>query len=148
MKLLKFTALTFLASCISLSVNAKNWEDNKTYKLTVLHTNDSHGRFWHNKYGEFGMPARSTAIKKIREEVKAAGGSVLLLSGGDINTGVPESDLLQAEPDILAMNKMAYDAMAMGNHEFDNPLDVLTQQQLWADFPFLSTKEILEKKVS
>jgi len=139
MKLLKLTALTVLASCISLSVHAKNWEDDKTYKLTVLHTNDSHGRFWHNKYGEFGMPARSTMIKKIRKEVKAAGGSVLLLSGGDINTGVPESDLLQAEPDILAMNKMAYDAMAIGNHEFDNPLDVLTQQQLWASFPFLST---------
>lgn len=52
----------------------------------------------------------------------AEGGSVLLLSGGDINTGVPESDLQDAEPDFRGMNLIGYDAMAVGNHEFDNPL--------------------------
>ena len=45
------------------------------------------------------------------------GGSVLLLSGGDINTGVPESDLQDAEPDFRGMNLIGYDAMAVGNHE-------------------------------
>ncbi len=58
----------------------------------------------------------------IRKEVAAEGGSVLLLSGGDINTGVPESDLQDAEPDFRGMNLVGYDAMAIGNHEFDNPL--------------------------
>ncbi|MGB1255894.1 MAG: bifunctional UDP-sugar hydrolase/5'-nucleotidase UshA [Thiolinea sp.] len=119
-------------------VQAKNWEADKTYNLTILHTNDNHGRFWHNKHGEYGMPARMTLIDDIREEVKGEGGSVLLLSGGDINTGVPESDLQDAEPDFMGMKKMAYDAMALGNHEFDNPLKVLFQQRTWAGFPFLS----------
>ncbi len=68
----------------------------------------------------------------------AEGGSVLLLSGGDINTGVPESDLQDAEPDFRGMNLIGYDAMAVGNHEFDNPLSVLRQQEKWAKFPFLS----------
>jgi 5'-nucleotidase/UDP-sugar diphosphatase len=36
------------------------------------------------------------------------------------------------------MNMLRYDAMALGNHEFDNPLSVLRQQQQWAGFPFLS----------
>ena len=126
------------ACCISTSAAAKNWQEDKTYTFTILHTNDNHGRFWHNKHGEYGMPARYTAISKIREEVIAAGGSVLLLSGGDINTGVPESDLQSAEPDFVGMKKMAYDAMALGNHEFDNSLDVLAKQQVWAGFPFLS----------
>lgn len=57
---------------------------------------------------------------------------------GDINTGVPESDLQDAEPDFRGMNLVGYDAMAIGNHEFDNPLNVLRQQQKWADFPLLS----------
>lgn len=74
----------------------------------------------------------------IRKEVAAEGGSVLLLSGGDINTGVPESDLQDAEPDFRGMNLVGYDAMAIGNHEFDNPLTVLRQQEKWAKFPLLS----------
>ncbi|MEZ9488691.1 bifunctional UDP-sugar hydrolase/5'-nucleotidase UshA [Vibrio breoganii] len=113
-------------------------ETNGVQKLTILHTNDHHGRFWPNKYGELGMAARKTLIDQIREEVESEGGAVLLLSGGDINTGVPESDLLDAEPDFKGMTLLGYDAMALGNHEFDNPLSVLEKQQEWAEFPMLS----------
>lgn len=128
--------LATLAGCASQP--AQEWENDKTYKLTVLHTNDHHGRFWQNKYGEYGMAARKTLIDELREEIRAEGGSVLLLSGGDINTGVPESDLQDAEPDFKGMNKIGYDAMALGNHEFDNSLDVLAKQIDWANFPMLS----------
>ncbi|OMH32174.1 bifunctional UDP-sugar hydrolase/5'-nucleotidase [Motiliproteus sp. MSK22-1] len=115
-----------------------------TYRLTIVHTNDNHGRFWHNKHGEYGMPARKTLIDRIRAEVKSQGGQILVLSGGDINTGVPESDLQDAEPDFKGMSKIGYDAMALGNHEFDNPLSVLRKQQQWANFPMLSAN-IYEK---
>ncbi|MEZ9200587.1 bifunctional UDP-sugar hydrolase/5'-nucleotidase UshA [Shewanella sp. 10N.286.54.B9] len=107
-------------------------------KFTVLHTNDNHGRFWENKYGEYGMAARKTLIDQIRAEVEAAGGETLLLSGGDINTGVPESDLQDARPDFVGMNLIGYDAMAVGNHEFDNPLSVVDMQRALADFPMLA----------
>ena len=113
-------------------------EQDKTYKITILHTNDHHGHFWRNDYGEYGLAAQKTLVDGIRKEVAAEGGSVLLLSGGDINTGVPESDLQDAEPDFRGMNLIGYDAMAVGNHEFDNPLSVLRQQEKWAKFPFLS----------
>ncbi|WP_372872087.1 bifunctional UDP-sugar hydrolase/5'-nucleotidase UshA [Shewanella sp.] len=106
--------------------------------FTVLHTNDNHGRFWESKDGEYGMAARKTLIDQIRNEVENNGGEVLLLSGGDINTGVPESDLQDAVPDFIGMSKIGYDAMAVGNHEFDNPLNVLDMQRQLADFPFLS----------
>ncbi len=62
----------------------------------------------------------------------------MLLSGGDINTGVPESDMQDAIPDFKGMNLLGYDAMAVGNHEFDNPRDILAMQQSLAEFPFLS----------
>ncbi|MDN6449497.1 MAG: bifunctional UDP-sugar hydrolase/5'-nucleotidase UshA, partial [Enterobacterales bacterium] len=97
-----------------------------------------HGHFWQNANGEYGLAAQKTLVDQIRHEVAAQGGSVLLLSGGDINTGVPESDLQDAEPDFRGMNLVGYDAMAIGNHEFDNPLSVLRQQEKWATFPLLS----------
>ncbi|WP_312775026.1 bifunctional UDP-sugar hydrolase/5'-nucleotidase UshA [Atlantibacter hermannii] len=120
------------------SMPAQAYEQDKTYKITILHTNDHHGHFWRNEYGEYGLAAQKTLVDSIRQQVAEQGGSVLVLSGGDINTGVPESDLQDAEPDFRGMNLIGYDAMAVGNHELDNPLTVLRQQEQWAKFPFLS----------
>ena len=110
----------------------------KTLQFTIIHTNDNHGKFWRNRNGEMGMAARKTLIDRIRAEVEAEGGKSLVLSAGDINTGVPESDIQEAEPDFIGMNLIGYDAMTVGNHEFDNSLPVLLKQEKWADFPFLS----------
>lgn len=131
-------ALAMLAALSLASTGVQAWEKDKTYKITILHTNDHHGHFWRSEYGEYGLAAQKTLVDGIRKEVAAEGGSVLLLSGGDINTGVPESDLQDAEPDFRGMNLVGYDAMAVGNHEFDNPMSVLRQQEKWAKFPFLS----------
>ncbi|MFB4573833.1 bifunctional UDP-sugar hydrolase/5'-nucleotidase UshA [Enterobacter hormaechei subsp. hoffmannii] len=139
MKLIKRgVALALIAAWGLTSLPAQAYEKDKTYKITILHTNDHHGHFWRSEYGEYGLAAQKTLVDGIRKEVSAQGGSVLLLSGGDINTGVPESDLQDAEPDFRGMNLIGYDAMAVGNHEFDNPLSVLRQQEKWSKFPFLS----------
>jgi len=115
------------------------------YKLTIVHTNDHHGHF--NKFGQDvgGLAAQSTLINVVRAEVtgtKDARGYVMVLSAGDINTGIPESDLLDAEPDVQLMNLIGYDAMELGNHEFDKPRNVLTQQQKWAKFPFICANAV------
>ena len=139
MKFLKRgVALALLAAFTLAGQPAQAYEKDKTYKITILHTNDHHGHFWRSEYGEYGLAAQKTLVDGIRKEVAEEGGSVLLLSGGDINTGVPESDLQDAEPDFRGMNLIGYDAMAVGNHEFDNPLSVLRQQEKWSKFPFLS----------
>ncbi len=146
------TMTSFAAVSFQATAQGELWEKDKSYKLTILHTNDNHGRFWSNRHGEYGMAARKTLVDSIRAEVSAAGGQLLLLSGGDINTGVPESDLQDAEPDFKGMAQIGYDAMAIGNHEFDNELSVIRKQESWVDFPFLaaniydeSTKERLFK---
>ncbi len=97
---------------VYVSIKLKIGTKTETYKLTVLHTNDNHGRFWQNKYG---MSARKTLVDQLRAEIEAENGSVLLLSGGDINTGVPKSDLQRYEPLISKLwntewftNAMAY----------------------------------------
>jgi 5'-nucleotidase/UDP-sugar diphosphatase len=129
-------ATVVLAGCSSLSPTGP--QADRSYAITVLHTNDHHGRFWKNRDGEYGMAARKTLIDAIRQEVAAAGGYSLLLDGGDVNTGVPESDLQDAVPDFKGMNLLGYDAMAVGNHEFDKPPAVLQMQRNLAAFPMLS----------
>ncbi|TMO82938.1 bifunctional UDP-sugar hydrolase/5'-nucleotidase [Pseudoalteromonas spongiae] len=136
-------SFTFLA--LSMLFMNNSYATNNEQKLTILHTNDHHGRFWRNEQGEYGMAARKTLIDRLRAEAKAKNHQVLLLSGGDINTGVPESDLQYAEPDFKGMSLIGYDAMAIGNHEFDNSLDVLDKQIAWANFPLLSAN-IFNKK--
>ncbi|MDH5581527.1 MAG: metallophosphoesterase, partial [Bdellovibrionales bacterium] len=107
--------------------------------LTILHTNDSHGNYYGNpnkilNRTEYGFVERYKLIQKIRSVSK----HTLLLSGGDINTGTPESDQFEAEPDFKAMEIMGYDAMVLGNHEFDNPPAILSKQKSWVNFPFLA----------
>lgn len=134
--LLTVLAAVLLLGCSGMPSGGP--DKDKTYRLTILHTNDHHGRFWKNGDGEYGMAARKTLIDQIRAEVGQAGGQSLLLDGGDVNTGVPESDLQDAVPDFRGMNLLGYDAMAVGNHEFDKPLNILRMQRDLARFPMLS----------
>lgn len=134
--------------CLSVALTAvlagcaltppQSGEKDKTWRITILHTNDHHGRFWQNNDGEYGMAARKTAVDAIRHEVAAQGGYSLLLDGGDVNTGVPESDMQDAVPDFKGMNLLGYAAMAVGNHEFDKPPAVLKMQRELAQFALLS----------
>jgi 5'-nucleotidase/UDP-sugar diphosphatase len=132
------TALATLALLGCAATAPAGPEKDKIYNITILHTNDHHGRFWKNSDGEYGMAARKTVIDQIRSEVAKAGGYSLLLDGGDVNTGVPESDLQDAVPDFKGMNMLGYDAMAVGNHEFDKPTSVLKMQRALVQFPMLA----------
>ena len=136
--ILSLFSVNSFAAVATKQSTAPAWEKDKSYSFTILHTNDHHGRFWQNDIGEYGLAAQKTVVDQIRKEVAEKGGKLLLLSGGDINTGVPESDVLQAKPDFIGMNEVGYDAMAVGNHEFDHPLAIIREQQKWAHFPFLS----------
>lgn len=125
---------SLLAGCAGI----QGPQPDRTYRITILHTNDHHGRFWKNGEGEYGMAARKTLVDRIRADVAAQGGYTLLLDGGDVNTGVPESDLQDAVPDFKGMNLLGYDAMAVGNHEFDKSPAVLEMQRGLVKFPMLS----------
>ena len=85
MKLLqRGVALALLTTFTLPSETALAYEQDKTYKITVLHTNDHHGHLWRNEYGEYGLAAQKTLVDGIRKEVAAEEGGVPLVSGGDI----------------------------------------------------------------
>ena len=129
---------TLLTLALTSSTAAMAYQSDKTYHFTVLHTNDIHGHFWNNDKGEYGLAPQKTVIDQIRKDVAAQGGEIIVLNAGDINTGVPESDMQNARPDIEGLNAIGYDAMTLGNHEFDVPLQILDMQEKWAKFPLLS----------
>ncbi len=108
-------------------------DPNVEYELVVLHTNDHHGSI-EAKNNVGGLAARSTYIN----EVRSAHPDVLLIDAGDINTGSAVSNMFKAEPDIEAYNLMGYQAVTLGNHEFDSDLATLEKQMALADFPFLA----------
>ena len=66
MKLLqRGVALALLTTFTLASETALAYEQDKTYKITVLHTNDHHGHFWRNEYGEYGLAAQKTLVKAV-----------------------------------------------------------------------------------
>ncbi|MGR3322573.1 MAG: bifunctional metallophosphatase/5'-nucleotidase [Pseudooceanicola sp.] len=117
------------------------------YSLTILHTNDFHARFEpiskydsgcsaeDNTAGEcFGGSARLvTAI----EEAKARTNNYLLVDGGDQFQGTLFYTYYKGKLAAEMMNKMGYDAMTVGNHEFDDGPEVLRGFMDAVDFPVL-----------
>lgn len=51
-------ALALIAAWGLTSLPAQAYEKDKTYKITILHTNDHHGHFWRSEYGEYGTAAQ------------------------------------------------------------------------------------------
>lgn len=125
----------------------------KPKKLVILHTNDVHSRMEAfgddgGKYaGQGGVAARAALIAQIRREEE----NVLLLDAGDIFQGTPYFNLYKGEPEIKAMSMMNYDAVTMGNHDFDAGVEGFANQLVHASFPVLTanydfTKTALEGK--
>ncbi|MEP7291753.1 MAG: metallophosphoesterase, partial [Chloroflexota bacterium] len=86
------------------------------FDLTILHTNDTHAHHEPNANGDGGAAREATVVDQIRGE----GGNVLLLDGGDRFTGTLFYQQHHGQDSVLIMNAIGYDAMTLGNHEFDN----------------------------
>jgi 2',3'-cyclic-nucleotide 2'-phosphodiesterase (5'-nucleotidase family) len=118
--------------------------------LTILHTSDLHGRVHPHDaladrdLGE-GLARVAAAVKSIRSE----GSPVLLLDSGDTIQGAPEQVLAfegragdGTDPIVRAMNLVGYDAMAIGNHEFDFGKARLERSRTGARFAWLSANTL------
>lgn len=116
------------------------------HSLVVLHTNDHHGHplpfFDYPSPDQGGLPARATLVNDIRKEFS----NVLVLDAGDLNTGRPESNFFKAQPDIMGYNYIKYDALAIGNHEFDPSMDDMQAQITASEFPWLCANATMNGK--
>jgi 5'-nucleotidase len=108
--------------------------------ITILHTNDIHSQIEplpnnHYKYpGLGGFSRRATLIENIRKENP----NTLLLDAGDIFQGTPYFNYFGGELEFKLMSILGYDAVTLGNHDFDNGLNGLLSQMPNAKFNFVS----------
>lgn len=107
-------------------------------KLIMLQTSDVHSRVepvnqeGDRNYHEGGMVRRATFLKEFRKQNPD---NVLLFDCGDISQGTPYYNMFQGEVEVKMMNGMKYDAMTIGNHEFDFGLSNMARLFKMADFP-------------
>ncbi|MBI3961832.1 MAG: 5'-nucleotidase C-terminal domain-containing protein [Deinococcus sp.] len=104
--------------------------------LAILYTSEHHGQATPDSNGRGGFAARATYVNQVRAEVGAD--QVLLLDSGDLLVGTPLSTVFRGEPDVLAMNAMGYDAMSLGNHEFDFGNSRTLELMALANFPMMA----------
>lgn len=105
--------------------------------VTLLHTDDLHGHLEPSKVGEntYGGYSRQTTLVR---QFTASDPNPLVLSGGDTFQGTLFYTLYQGLADVLFMNYQGYQAMAVGNHEFDNGPAALARFAQKAKFPVLA----------
>lgn len=148
MRYLKFLAIVLLFLGGAASVVAGEASDGSR-SLTVLHTSDIHGAVLpyddaRDRPAPGGLARAATVIETIRAESKQP---VLVLDSGDTIQGTPLEEMThikwgEPSPTIAAMNRIGYQAMAVGNHEFNFGLGVLHRAEEQAEFSFLSANTI------
>ncbi len=132
-------AVTMLASMLPAAFAAEG-----ETTITIIGTSDTHGNVWgysyeDNKEASGGLAAISTYVKGLRAE----NDNVILVDDGDTIQGtIMTDDLYNKNPDkthpvIAAMNYMGYDAMGLGNHEFNWGVTAMNKIMGQAKFPVL-----------
>ena len=103
--------------------------------IVILHTNDVHGRIVEEK-GVIGDAKLATVIEQERAKSNQ---NTLVVDAGDAFQGLPISNSTKGEARAEILNQMQYDAMAVGNHEFDFGLDEAKKYKEILKFPLLSS---------
>ena len=114
--------------------------------LTILGTSDMHGNIWGFSYEDNsetannGMARLYTYIQQVRAENP---NTILIDAGDDIQGTIMTDDIYNKTPEephpvITAMNYMGYDAMTLGNHEFNWGIPTMQTILSQAEFPVLA----------
>jgi 2',3'-cyclic-nucleotide 2'-phosphodiesterase (5'-nucleotidase family) len=145
-------AVPVLAAVILLLAGAQNMtgagNTGEELFFTILHTNDEHSSIIpHSPAVDYhpelvnpaagGFARLATAINQIRDKKTAAGEPVLLLNGGDFIGGSPFSWLIPRgmAPELTLMQLIGYDAVIIGNHEYDYGAGILAAYLQAAGYP-------------
>ncbi|MFV1601928.1 MULTISPECIES: 5'-nucleotidase C-terminal domain-containing protein [unclassified Phaeobacter] len=136
-------------------------EDEKVGSLRILATTDLHANLLsHDYYSDrpdpsLGLSRVATLIAEAREEAAAKGAATLLVDNGDSIFGTPIAErpmqLSEARPAPVAraFDLLGYDAIGLGNHDFDFGLDQLRQALLQISCPVIcSNMQLVDPQAS
>lgn len=123
--------------CLFLFLLTVSFAHGEQVEIRILHINDFHG--FAESYKPLGsdellggIPYLASKANELRKEKPT-----LLLSAGDMIQGNNWANLFQGESVLEWMNEMGFDAMVLGNHEFDFGQEVLKKRISEARFPVL-----------
>jgi len=138
-------SVVLILSLAFASLPLKGATATTTVKITLLETSDVHGVIYPYDYFK-GAPANGglAQLFTIIKGVRADNPNTILLDNGDNQQGTPLTyyfnrvDTTTPNPMMAAMNLMGYEAMTVGNHEFNYGIDLLAKVRSQANFPWLS----------
>ena len=132
MGLLPFYLFTFLPL---------NTEAKKHKQLVILHTNDTHSTILplNPNIDNKDLAGRGGFLRRINmiKEQRSQNPSLLLFDSGDFSQGSGYYTLFKGEVEVGLMNQMGYDAVTIGNHEFDFGMDNMAKLFRMANFPIV-----------
>jgi 5'-nucleotidase len=113
-------AARLAAACaLALAAGSAGSAGADTVTLSIVGTNDLHGRFMPDERGRGGLTVLGGYVANLRAARAADGGGVLVLDAGDTFQGGIESNLAEGLVVVDAYNAIGYTALAVGNHDFD-----------------------------
>lgn len=142
MKLKKCIIGLISVLCLFGCGNNSSSTNQKTDKLTFYSINDFHGTL-ENSLSEPGLLKMASQIRSLTTRNPNS----ILLSAGDMFQGSALSNLTEGNLVTEAMNSLGFDAMAIGNHEFDWGVDKIVENKELAEFPFLAAN-IIDKRTN
>lgn len=139
-----FYSLIILVLLLTVVLVARSFVPDRV-QITILGTTDLHGNinpidYYTNKPDNRGLAKVATLIKRIRKEQP----NTMLIDSGDTIQGSPlesfhgRKNNQPPDPMMLVMNSLHYDAMTVGNHEYNFGLKVLEKARAEANFPWMS----------
>lgn len=145
-------SLVLVFALILLSANLFAEGYREPYHLVILATSDMHGNVWGYSY-EDNAETNNNGMARVYEyvtEMREQFPDLLLIDGGDTIQGTIMTDDLankspwSEHPIISAMNYMGYDAMTLGNHEFNWGIPRMLMITGQADFPVLAQNVFIQ----
>ena len=155
--LLIVTTIVVIVSFLVIPANLKAYADEtEELHFCILHTNDMHSELIpHSPAVDYrpgeendavgGFARLATAVDEIRTSKMNEGEPVLLFDDGDFLGGGPFAWLALngSAPELSIMLEMGYDAVTIGNHDYDYGPDVLAQYLLRAGYPEAHEKAVM-----
>ena len=145
--LFKYFGILFL-SLLSISSCGKNEEDlgikveSRTLNFYAL--NDFHGAYLYDEdYNQIGLSRIGNYLIEQKEKDPE---NTFIIASGDMFQGGAESNITYGKVVIEAMNTIGFDAMSIGNHEFDWDEDILKEMESQMNFPLLGINVFYEEE--
>lgn len=126
--------IIMLVVCVAASAQ-------KSKKITILHTNDTHSCIYplNVNLADKMLAGRGGFLRRISmlKEERKKNPDLLLFDSGDFSQGSPYYTFYKGDVEIELMNRMGYDASTIGNHEFDFGIENMARIFRKAKFPII-----------